>query len=174
MDCDKLEFLSFYFPRPPPVELLKNSDGDEETGGRWAEEKQSLDGLSTGKPRSCLKGAGGNTDGWGGVREVAGRGAGSCGGERDCTPSFTKRISQVGTVALTRQCTPSSLHWDLEDVGLAEWKGSSLASQAWFCLKSSVSWYRPWKGIGVFTLASAKWWSQGRTPPAPTPVSLWR
>ena len=44
---------------------------------------------------------------------MAGRGAGSCGGERDCTPSFTKRISQVGTVALTRQCTPSRVFTEI-------------------------------------------------------------
>lgn len=38
---------------------------------------------------------------------MAGRGAGSCGGEGDSTLCFTKHLSQVGTVALTRQHTPS-------------------------------------------------------------------
>lgn len=70
---------------------------------------------------------------------MAGRGAGSCGGEGDSTLCFTKHLSQVGTVALTRQHTPSRVFSEIfEDVGLTEWKGSSLASQAWFCLKSSI------------------------------------
>lgn len=85
MDCDKLEFLSFYFPPMPPVELLKNNDKDKETDGRWSRRRNKAWMVcalaSPGVVLNGLGGGGRDTDQWGGGREAAGRGAGSCRGE---------------------------------------------------------------------------------------------
>ena len=60
MDCDKLEFLSFSFPRTPPVELLKSNNEEEETGGRRAKRRNKAWMVwALASPGAVLKGLGG-------------------------------------------------------------------------------------------------------------------
>lgn len=143
MDCDKLEFLPFYFPPTPPVELLKNNDKDKETDGRWARRRNKAWMVcalaSPGVVLNGLGGGGGGTQISEEEEEKQREGEQAHAEGRGLHSVFHKTLIPSWhscTYKTTR--SQQSLQWDFEGVGLAEWKGSSLASQAWFCLKSSI------------------------------------
>lgn len=120
MDCDKLEFLPFYFPPTPPVELLKNNDKDKETDGRWARRRNKAWMVcALASPGVVLNGLGGAGAGHRSVRRrkrSSGKGSRLMRRGGGSTPCFTKHLSQVGTAALTRQRAPSRAFSEISKV----------------------------------------------------------